>query len=156
VVHYINTHYRTIPNRRYRALMGISEGGYGAVNLALKHHDEFGTAASLSGYFAAPQDDVFGRVNPFDHDARLVAANDPMRYVRLEHGPRDVRLLIADNPSDGHYYAQALAFARELTLLGIPHQVLIQPAPRLLGHSWRYWHEAIPAALIWVSQNVGR
>jgi enterochelin esterase-like enzyme len=156
VVHYVDTHYRTIPDRRYRALMGISEGGYGAVNLALKHHDEFGLAVSISGYFTAPQDEVFGLVNPFDHDARLVAANDPLRDVRLEHGPRDVRLLIADNPSDGHYYAQALAFARELTLLGIPHQVLIQPALPLLGHYWPYWHEAIPAALIWVGRNFGR
>jgi len=156
VVGYVDTHYRTRPDRRYRALLGISEGGYGAVNLALKHHDEFGVAVSIGGYFTAPEDAVFGLANPFGHDARLVAANDPMSYVRLQHRPRDVRLLIADNPSDGHYYAQALAFARELALLDIPHRVLIQPAPPLLGHYWPYWHKAIPPALIFVSQNFGR
>jgi hypothetical protein len=79
-----------------------------------------------------------------------------MSYVRLQHGPRDVRLLIEDNPSDGHYYAQALAIALELALLGIPHRLLIQPAPPLLGHYWPYWHKAIPPALIFVSQNFGR
>ena len=156
VVRYVDTHYRTIPDRRYRALMGISEGGYGAVNLALKHHDEFGIAVSIGGYFTAPEDEVFGLANPFGHDARLLAANDPMSYVRLQHGPRDVRLLIADNPSDGHYYAQALAFARELATLGSPYRLLIQPAPPLLGHYWPYWHEAIPAALIFVSRSFGR
>jgi S-formylglutathione hydrolase FrmB len=136
--------------------MGISEGAYGAVNLALKHHDEFGIAVSISGYFTAPEDEVFGLANPFGHDGRLVAANDPMRDLRLQHGPRDVRLLIADNPSDGHYYAQALAFARELATLGSPYRLLIQPAPLRLGHYWPYWHEAIPAALIFVSQTFGR
>jgi S-formylglutathione hydrolase FrmB len=155
VVHFVDTHYRTIPDRRYRTLMGISEGGYGAVNLALKHHDEFGIAVSIGGYFTAPQDEVFGLVNPFDHDARLEAANDPMRYVWLQRGPRDVRLLIADNPSDGHYNTQALAFARELAALGISYRLLIQSAPPLLGHYWPYWHKAIPLALIWVSQNFG-
>ena len=39
--------------------MGISEGGYGAVNLALRHHDEYSVAASISGYFQADPAEVF-------------------------------------------------------------------------------------------------
>src|SRR5207237_1750793 len=53
VVRYVDSQYRTIADRRARAIAGISEGGYGAMNLGLKHVDEFGTLVSISGYFTA-------------------------------------------------------------------------------------------------------
>lgn len=154
VVRYIDAHYRTIADRAGRGLMGISEGGYGAVNLALKHHDEFSVAASISGYFLADPAEVFIGNDPWRHNWALMAANSPLRYVQRRHGPRDVALLIADNPNDGKDYAEARAFDRLLTRLGIPHRLLIQPAPLLLGHYWPYWHEAIPPALTFCGQHL--
>src|SRR4029450_3721105 len=37
VVGYVDAHWRTIPSRRGRAIVGLSAGGYGAVILALHH-----------------------------------------------------------------------------------------------------------------------
>ena len=52
VVNYIDMHYRTIPDRNARAIMGHSMGGYGAITLAMKHPDVFGVAASTAGTLA--------------------------------------------------------------------------------------------------------
>jgi S-formylglutathione hydrolase FrmB len=47
---YVDRHFRTIPNRRGRALVGLSAGGYGAVLLALHHLPDFSVVESWSGY----------------------------------------------------------------------------------------------------------
>jgi enterochelin esterase-like enzyme len=42
VVTYIDAHYRTLPNRKSRGLVGHSMGGYGATRIGMKHADVFG------------------------------------------------------------------------------------------------------------------
>ena len=55
VVSYIDAHYRTIPSRDSRAIVGHSMGGYGAMTLAMKHSDVFGAVATHGAplYFEA-------------------------------------------------------------------------------------------------------
>jgi enterochelin esterase-like enzyme len=48
VVAYIDTHYRTIPNRMSRGLVGHSMGGYGATRIGAKHPDVFGSLYIMS------------------------------------------------------------------------------------------------------------
>jgi len=50
LVPYIDKHYRTLADPAHRAIAGISEGGFGAVNIDLHHPDVFGTVLSLSGF----------------------------------------------------------------------------------------------------------
>jgi S-formylglutathione hydrolase FrmB len=50
VPRYVDRHFRTIANRRGRAIVGLSAGGYGAVLLALHHLREFSVVESWSGY----------------------------------------------------------------------------------------------------------
>ena len=49
VVSYIDSSFRTIPDNRHRAIIGLSMGGYGAAKLAIKHPDVFGVAGLHSG-----------------------------------------------------------------------------------------------------------
>ncbi|MDR3479382.1 MAG: alpha/beta hydrolase-fold protein [Burkholderiaceae bacterium] len=49
VVPFIDTHFRTKAERDYRAVLGKSSGGYGAVIQAMRHPEVFGLAASHSG-----------------------------------------------------------------------------------------------------------
>jgi S-formylglutathione hydrolase FrmB len=44
VVTYMDTNYRTIPGAASRGISGYSMGGFGALNLCLKHPDVFGSA----------------------------------------------------------------------------------------------------------------
>lgn len=48
VVEYIDAHYRTLPNRLSRGLVGHSMGGYGASRIGMKHPDVFGSLYIMS------------------------------------------------------------------------------------------------------------
>ncbi len=52
----VDGNYRTLAAREGRAIAGVSMGGYGALNLALKHPDLFAFAGSVSGAINAPTD----------------------------------------------------------------------------------------------------
>jgi enterochelin esterase-like enzyme len=48
VVSYIDAHYRTIPDRKSRGLVGHSMGGYGALRIGMKYPNIFGTLYVMS------------------------------------------------------------------------------------------------------------
>ena len=48
VVAYMDAHYRTIPRRESRGLVGHSMGGYGASRIGMKHADVFGSLYIMS------------------------------------------------------------------------------------------------------------
>ena len=48
VVAYMDAHYRTIPDRQSRGLVGHSMGGYGASRIGMKHPDVFGALYIMS------------------------------------------------------------------------------------------------------------
>jgi enterochelin esterase-like enzyme len=54
LVTYIDTHYRTLPNRLSRGLVGHSMGGYGASRIGMKHPDVFGALYIMSPCCMSP------------------------------------------------------------------------------------------------------
>lgn len=48
LVSYIDSHYRTIPNRMSRGLVGHSMGGYGTFRLGMKHPEVYSSLFSMS------------------------------------------------------------------------------------------------------------
>ncbi|HEX6879474.1 MAG TPA: alpha/beta fold hydrolase, partial [Terriglobales bacterium] len=55
LVTYIDAHYRTIPNRQSRGLVGHSMGGYGATRIGMKHADVFGSLYIMSPCCLSPR-----------------------------------------------------------------------------------------------------
>ena len=49
LVHWIDKRYRTIANRTGRAIVGISQGGFGSMSYAARHPKTYGAVASFSG-----------------------------------------------------------------------------------------------------------
>ncbi|HEX8287759.1 MAG TPA: alpha/beta hydrolase-fold protein [Pyrinomonadaceae bacterium] len=49
IVPFVDENFRTIPDKDFRAVMGKSSGGYGALIMAMRHADIFGLACSISG-----------------------------------------------------------------------------------------------------------
>jgi enterochelin esterase-like enzyme len=49
IVEYIDENYRSMPNREYRAILGKSSGGYGAIMMAMTHPEIFGLVVDHSG-----------------------------------------------------------------------------------------------------------
>jgi len=54
VVTYVDAHYRTLPKRESRGLVGHSMGGYGASRIGMKHPDVFGSLYIMSPCCLAP------------------------------------------------------------------------------------------------------
>jgi enterochelin esterase-like enzyme len=67
LVAYIDAHYRTIPNRRSRGLVGHSMGGYGATRIGMKHSDVFGSLYIMSPCCLSPR--PAGSLKPEDEKA---------------------------------------------------------------------------------------
>lgn len=80
LVGYVDAHYRTIPDRRSRGLVGHSMGGYGAVRIGMKHPDVFGSLYIMSPCCLSARG--AGRSNPAG-DSALEAVRTPAESARL-------------------------------------------------------------------------
>ena len=114
---YIDANYRTVTDRRARAIGGISMGGYGATLLGLKRPDMFGAVGAISAALST------GR------------------------RPNDVATLIgALTPDDSPYFFIAcgvgdsvLPAARELSMQLRGRQVRSELHEVPGGHTWEVW-----------------
>jgi enterochelin esterase-like enzyme len=134
LVRYVDAHYKTIASARGRAIGGLSEGGYGAINIALHHPREFSVVESWSGYQRPDKlRSIFGK------QLELLPANDPQTLVRRE-APLLRRLhtyIWFYSGSTDPMHVQNAAFARELTELGISHRYRLVYG----GHNWALWRD---------------
>lgn len=80
VVAYIDSHYRTIPHRTSRGLVGHSMGGYGASRIGMKHPDVFGSLYIMSPCCMSARG--AGRGNPATETA-LAAVKSPAEAAKL-------------------------------------------------------------------------
>jgi enterochelin esterase-like enzyme len=74
VVAYIDAHYRTIPKRESRGLVGHSMGGYGASRIGMKHSDVFGALYIMSPCCLSPMGG--GGPGPADRMKEMAIANE--------------------------------------------------------------------------------
>ncbi len=80
VVAYMDAHYRTIPDRMSRGLVGHSMGGYGATRIGMKHSDVFGSLYIMSPCCLSAR--TAGPASP-DIDKVLEAAKTPEDSANL-------------------------------------------------------------------------
>lgn len=73
VVAYVDAHYRTIPNRQSRGLVGHSMGGYGATRIGMRHADVFGSLYIMSPCCLSPR--PAGPANPENEKALEAVKN---------------------------------------------------------------------------------
>lgn len=85
VVSYIDAHYRTIPNRLSRGLVGHSMGGYGATRIGMKHADVFGSLYIMSPCCLSPRQ--AGPTNA-EMEKTLEAVKTPEDSAKLPFGAR--------------------------------------------------------------------
>jgi enterochelin esterase-like enzyme len=141
VVRAIDARYRTIRSGAARAIAGLSEGGYGSVNIALHHPREFGVIESWSGYMRADNiPSIFGG------RPALLAYNSPAAYL-----PAVAAALRATGSYVWFYtgsrdplLAQNRAFAAELSRYRIRHRFFVDPG----GHTWSIWRANAREALL--------
>jgi enterochelin esterase-like enzyme len=125
-----------------RTLAGYSAGGFGAVDIGLRHPALFSTLESWSGYFDPPHD------GPFRHaSAATLRSNDPTLLAPREaaalRGNHLRVYLSVGSTYDRWTEARTLAFAAELRALRISLRLWLAPG----GHDGKFWRRQLPAAL---------
>jgi S-formylglutathione hydrolase FrmB len=82
---YVDAHYRTIPDRRSRGLVGHSMGGYGATRIGMKYPDVFGSLYVMSPCCLSPREP--GPASP-EIEKALEFVKTPADSAKLPFFPR--------------------------------------------------------------------
>jgi enterochelin esterase-like enzyme len=152
LVRSVDSTWPTVRNRAGRGIAGLSMGGYGAVNIALRHLSLFSVVESWSGYFTQTPTGPFAGATP----ARL-RANSPAAYVhtlwsQLTADPIHVLLYISRTDP---LHVQQGPFAARLASLGVPVEAHEFGGP----HNFALWSDHMALALSyaarWLSDGTG-
>lgn len=135
----IDTSYRTIPDRRFRAIGGVSMGGHGAIQLALTNPGLFAVVGGHSAVFRRPAE-AFA----FFGTGKVYQQHDPISLVRdLQAGvPFQLWLDIGDHDP---WVRATLQFHRLLLDRQVPHSWHLFPGT----HSASYWASHLAEYLSW-------
>jgi enterochelin esterase-like enzyme len=147
LVRSVDARYRTIRSGAARALGGLSEGGYGALNIGIHHPGRFRVLESWSGYEHA--DDVR---SIFDRRKDLLRWNSPALTVTARAAAlRSHRTFIWFYTGTGDTMRrQNVAFAATLDRLGIAHRFVQFRG----GHDWALWRAQAADALLAASRRL--
>lgn len=168
LISHIDETYRTRTDKEFRAVAGLSMGGYGTMVMATKHPDLFAAAAPLSAGILIeeevvdmPQenwDNVFG--TPFgeglEGEERLTSHfRDNSILEIIENGDTEelgsVRYYI-DCGDDDFLIKGNMALHSAMIDQEIEHEFRVRDG----GHTWSYWRSALPEVLDFVSQSFHR
>jgi len=143
VVPWVDRHLPTLAEAPGRTLAGLSAGGFGAYDIALRTPRLFGRVEAWSGYFHPLRDGPLKGA-----DKALLAANDPRLLIRAE-APLlrrlGTRFFLGSGPTHSHWFKEqeTVDFASRLRALRLP-VTLDLVAERRGG-----WIEQLTAGLRW-------
>ena len=142
---YVESHYRTINERKYRAITGLSMGGHGALWLAWRHPEIYGSCGSMEGGV-----DIYNFPNKWKINARL-GEYETNKEVWREHSVMNLvptlspgQNIVIDAGKDDIFIHENNALHEALDKQGIPHDYTIRPG----NHSWTFWVNAIDYQLL--------
>ena len=152
LVKWIDGKYKTIADKKGRAITGLSMGGHGALYLAFKHQDVFSVAGSMSGGVDLrpfPNNwDLAKLIGPY---ATKPAQWDASSVINLTNllTPNSLALMIQCG-TDDFFYKVNTALHEKLAYQNIPHTFVTGPG----GHTWQYWGDAIAYQLLFIKSNL--
>ena len=140
----VDARFRTIRSRAGRALIGISAGGYGAMQLGLHHLGEFSVIESWSGYFHAT-DPTGSKPLDLGSAARNSQADvhQALPAVRKELLARRTFVAFYVGRGDRLFYAENELLNQQLSEDGVAHVFRAYPG----GHDEALWQRYAAAWL---------
>ena len=147
---YIDEHYRTIADRRARAIAGLSMGGHGALYLAIRHKDVFGAAGSMSGgvdFRPFPENwDIKKMLGDYGTYAGNWDKNTVITMVdSLNNGDLNI---ILDCGVDDFFLQVNRNLHQKLSDKKIDHDYTERPGE----HNWDYWNNSVKYQLLFFRQ----
>jgi len=154
---FIEKNYRTRPEKRYRAVAGLSMGGGGSFVYALRHPELFSSACPLSASTGPltleDTKEFLNRRNvTYKSDADLQKYFKRISVLELINQMPDdqkkaVRWYIDCGDDDFLFEGNSLVHIA-MRKKEIPHEFRIHDG----GHTWTYWRTALPTVLTFVSE----
>ncbi|RTL60377.1 MAG: esterase family protein [Sphingobacteriales bacterium] len=146
VVCYIDQHYRTIANRKHRAITGLSMGGHGAFYLALKHPETFGAIGSMSGGVDIRPFPDNWQIKEKIGDIKTHADEWNKRSIvnMIDACPKDSFSIIIDCGINDFFFPVNQQLHEKMLQLKIEHDFIQRPGE----HNWDYWANAIRYQLL--------
>lgn len=150
LVEYIDSHYRTFDEPRFRAITGLSMGGHGALWNAWRHPDVFGACGAMSGGV-----DITQFPDRWQIDKRLGKyAGNEARW--REHSVVSLvptlknkqQQIIIDDGVDDVFYKVNCQLHDALLERHIDHDFTIRPG----NHSWSYWLNSLDYHMLFFSK----
>lgn len=160
----VDAKFRTLNDPSQRAVMGYSMGGYGALILPAKNPDVFKTAVALSMSFRTDQQylnepqwvfdsqwgPIFGGIGT-NGNARLTDYFKEFSPFHFFGNPADPALsgqnYFIDCGDDEESLSETNGSLHSLLRnYNVPHEYRMKSG----GHSWDYWHGALPEALRYI------
>lgn len=165
---FVEKEYRIRPKKEFRAIAGLSMGGYGALKLSMRHTDLFSTCVALSsGTFTNDEiikmpDADYNRYFPglFGKDlkgeSRLSEtwkSNNPLDLIHTVpvEKLKSVRYWI-DCGDDDFLCNGNSQLHVDMKKLGISHEYRVRDG----GHSWSYWRSGLATGLEYIGEKFHR
>lgn len=143
IVPWVDARLPTQANAPGRVIAGLSAGGFGAVDIGLRHPSLFGRIESWGGYFTPVLD------GPFKHATRAVlAAHDPTQLV-VENQPllrrAKTRFFVSTGPPHSRWAppSATIDYAARLHALGLPYTL------RVYASKQGEWRDQLDDGLRW-------
>jgi S-formylglutathione hydrolase FrmB len=143
---FIDARYRTIKDRKARAITGLSMGGHGGLFLGFRHADFFGACGSMSGALLIE----FIKDKNYNVDKRLGDTSNTERYreysimKEMENYPKDSIAVIIDCGVEDFIIDMSRIAHQKMLSLKIPHDYIERPG----RHDWNYWRTAVEYQLL--------
>jgi enterochelin esterase-like enzyme len=149
VVGWVDSHFRTIADRADRAIGGMSSGAYCALNLGLRHQQEFSVLLAHEPY-GTPGLDAERRL--LGGSAALYRANSPIEYLPTLRFSDQMAVFLDAGSDDQEGLREVRRLAAELADRG---QVVAMRVAAGSGHTWREARLELPYSLIFADQHLG-
>jgi len=145
LVTYVDSKYRSLPQRQSRAIGGLSAGGQGALTQALTHPEVFSIIGAHSPSFRRAD----GSMSDFG-DPAYYNQYDPIWLVQNTETWRGISMWLDDGESDTQWGSAIRDYHDLLTSLDIPHVWHTFPGT----HEPAYWQTNMPGYLEWYSSEL--
>ncbi|HEX5412665.1 MAG TPA: alpha/beta hydrolase family protein [Terriglobia bacterium] len=164
LVPFIDHQFRTIGSKGARAISGVSMGGYGALHLAMRHSDLFGSVAATSAVLVGELPDPLPAEGRWQFYSRILShafgspinqaywkENSPLTLAKDPSKFQGLKIYFDVGDQDRYGFDKGAALLDEiLTKEGYPHTYALRQG----GHGWDFLDQYMPYSLRFLWQSV--
>lgn len=167
-ISHVDNTYRTRAEKQFRAVAGLSMGGYGSLIMGMKHPELFAAVAPLSAGVSTDEEFLNTSMESWNYVYGVPFGEDIEGEERLSDHYLENSILNIVETGDAEklrsvqYYISCgdddflikgnMALHEAMIDNEIPHEFRVLDG----GHTWSYWRTALPEVLKFVSQSFHR